>query len=205
MKKILIFILIFTMVFSLSVNCFAYDERMTDDIKKAAQTTFNSQSEFTYGTIYYLEPNDNYFLLLSTTHTYCDVNLENIKYLDSGKVNRYLYNKQTKTFDLETTFNVQANQQAVPIEYVVVINYELFVQDEGWDYGVENGLYDSTFFEKPKSLFDTVLGTSNVVLKDSFTPTFNDTALTLVLVGVGCLALLVVLKLFGKRSLLIRK
>lgn len=199
MKRILIFILIFTMVFSLSIFASAAEN---DDLKKASQITFtnstntNENNGWKGGLIYYLEPNDSYYLLVYNNYT--SYNEGAILFTSNGVVERYLYNKSTKSFELELTYNVESGRVATEFDNFVVGSQGYWVIDHTV-YG------DMTFFELPKPLHVQVQTFGNSLITDKFTNDFQSILFILVPIGVGCLAMLVLLKLFGKRTLLIRK
>lgn len=88
---------------------------------------------------------------------------------------------------------------------VSTIMYDVYVSSH--DINTDNGGLHKTgyldFFSAPPPLAEVIQGVTEEAMTDSL-PALGGTMTILAVCGVGCLALLVVLKLFGKRSLIFR-
>lgn len=195
MKKFLPILTAALLVFAMAIPCFAYGE--ATDLPRFRADTADWDSENYPAVLVFRNADDQYWAYASN-YIYC--------YFNEG----YIDFESTFTYKFNETSGLWVKQNNTP-STVTPLYYgddiePLYSSIDIKDVYSSEVVYYATpdFFTPPVPMAEQIQGVATETLQAETLPAVAGTMTTLTLCGVGLMALLVVLSLFGKRSLISR-
>ena len=193
MKKFLSLLMTILVMCSLAVTAFASSSADLPSVDDKWD-----KDNYPYAFMYYVPSGGEYNVFFSATKPYIENGQVKIDKVGDSQYTyvRYVYTASNPTLGWRYS-DMSTNGFTVHISDFPVIESSVDLYDG-------NTLYlkaDGDFFPYP--LAEQILAVTSGAMEETM-PELGGTMTTLMVCGVGCLALLVVLKLFGKRSLIFR-
>lgn len=205
MKRIFSFLTVFVLAFCLSVPTFAYNFGSDIPFANGQLADKNEDMEtwyasgYTYAVLYWYDSGDQYYIIQSTKPMEQNPVNGYVRASESLKYVKWYFNRDSMTWDFMHNGTLADGQEE--------LGKRVNVYWASYDFLDYSGnlieAADPNFFP-PTPLAEMVLEVTEEELVQVTIPNLVGGLKILVPCGVGCLALLAVLKLFGKRSLIFR-
>lgn len=220
MKKILPILMAVVLVFAMAIPCFAStvtigEHSVPSEYFSASGDMYSIQDaaneNATVFIVWYEQNNVKYYELIfadnSAVITYIENGYYRFKALSETYIQRFIWNTDGSTppyFDFKTSSNYTSSTSFYGFSDsldggILWSSQDIYNTDTG-----ELVIEGNTNFPPPPPLAEVIQGVTEETIKTETLPAVAGTMSILTLCGVGLMACLVVLSLFGKRSLISR-